>query len=300
MSKVLVIDDSEDSAKLLAYDLTDAGYEVELAFSGDEGITRAVNQSPDIILLDMRMPGLSGLETLQKLKQFPETEGIPVIMISANNADHNIVEALDYRANDYVTKPVVFPILAARMRTALRLRQANEALEIANVELKRLATTDALTHLYNRRHFFALSYAEFSKSLRHKRPLSFIMMDVDEFKSINDTYGHAAGDHALTMLAECCQEAIRESDIVGRIGGEEFAICCPDADLQGTYAVAERIRQLCESKTICFNEQEFTFTVSLGITTRGQLDEEFDLLLNRADQLLYQAKRSGRNRAIAC
>lgn len=300
MSKVLVVDDSEDSAKLLAFDLEDSGFDVVLAFSGDEGIALAATEKPDIILLDMRMPGLSGLETLKQLKTFPETHDIPVIMVSANTADNSIVEALDLGANDYITKPVVYPILAARMRAALRLKFANDQLELANVKLRQLATTDALTHLYNRRHFFSLAHAEFSKSVRHNRPLSFIILDVDKFKSINDTFGHAAGDKALCVLAECCQDAIRESDIVGRIGGEEFAICCPDSNLEGAHRIAERIRLYCESRSVNYCGQEFAFTVSLGITGRNMQDKGFDCLFNRADHLLYEAKRSGRNRTVAC
>jgi diguanylate cyclase (GGDEF)-like protein len=299
MPTALVVDDSEDNAKLLEYDLNDDGFGVLTALSGDECITTAATQRPDIILLDMRMPGLSGLETLEKLKTFPETNDIPVIIISASSADDNIIQALDLGANDYVNKPVVYPILAARMRTALRLKQATMELEIMNHELRRLATTDPLTRLSNRRHFFSLANAEFSKAQRHNRPLSIIMMDVDEFKMLNDTYGHAAGDKALDILADCCREAVRESDLVGRIGGEEFAICCPDADLQGASVIAERIRTTCERRVVSFGERTFTFTVSLGVTCRAKNDSNFDDMLNRADQLLYQAKGAGRNKAVA-
>ena len=300
MPTVLVVDDSEDNAKLLEYDLNDDGFDVLMALSGDECITTAATKRPDLILLDMRMPGLNGLETLDKLKGFPETADIPVIIISATSADDTIIKALDLGASDYVSKPVVYPILAARMRTALRVKQATRELEIVNQELRRLATTDPLTRLSNRRHFFSLAHAEFSKAQRHKRPLSIIMMDVDEFKQINDTYGHAAGDRALDILADCCREAVRESDVVGRIGGEEFAICCPDADLAGASAIAERIRATCEHRTIRYDQSQFNFTVSLGVTSRTAHDACFEDMLNRADQLLYQAKNKGRNRSIAC
>ena len=300
MPTVLVVDDSEDNARLLEYDLNDDGFDVLIALSGDECITTAATRRPDLILLDMRMPGLSGLETLEKLKDFAETADIPVIIISASNSDDNIIKALDLGASDYVNKPVVYPILAARMRTALRVKQATLELEVVNQELRRLATTDPLTRLANRRHFFSLAHAEFAKAQRHKRPLSIIMMDVDEFKQINDTHGHAAGDRALDILADCCREAVRESDLVGRIGGEEFAICCPDADLSGATAIAERIRVTCEKRTIHYGQLQFNFTVSLGVTTRNSEDDSFEDMLNRADQLLYQAKNKGRNRAIAC
>lgn len=300
MPTVLVVDDSEDNARLLEYDLSDDQFDVIIALSGDEGLATAVSRRPDIVLLDMRMPGLTGLETLEKLKNFPETEDIPVIMVSANNSDQSIIEALDLGANDYIQKPVIYPVLAARMRTALRLKYTTQKLAEANTALTRLATTDPLTQLCNRGHFFTLAHAEFAKAQRHKRNLSVIMLDVDEFKQINDTYGHAAGDRALDVLSECCREAVRESDLIGRIGGEEFAICCPDADLEGAHAIAERIRENCEAKTIRYEHIEFGFTVSLGITNKTPNDNIFEHMLSRADRLLYEAKNSGRNRSIAC
>lgn len=299
MPTVLVVDDSEDNAKLLQYDLKDDGFDVLIALSGDECITMAVTECPDVILLDMRMPDLSGLETLEKLKSFHETLDIPVIMVSANSADDSIIKALDVGANDYIHKPVIYPVLAARMRTALRLKQALYQLEQVNADLLRMATTDPLTKLSNRGHFFTLAHAEFSKAQRHKRALSIIMLDVDEFKRINDTFGHAAGDRALGVLSECCGEAVRESDIIGRIGGEEFAICCPDADLAGALAIAERIRLNCEGQIISFDSKSFSFTVSLGVTCRSPHDHDFEAMLNRADRLLYEAKNKGRNRSVA-
>lgn len=160
MPTVLVVDDSEDNARFLEYDLRDDGVDVAIALGGDECLMVAASTSPDLVLLDMRMPGLSGIETLEKLKTFPETRDIPVIMVSASSADESIITALDYGANDYVNKPAMYPVLAARVRTALRLKEANRALEQANRELTKLATTDSLTRLSNRRHFFALAHAE--------------------------------------------------------------------------------------------------------------------------------------------
>src|SRR5690554_722378 len=171
MPTVLVVDDSEDNAKLLGCHLANDGFDVLIALNGDECITTAVDAAPDTILLDMRMPGLSGLETLDKLKGFPETSDIPVIMVSANSADESIIKALDLGANDYIKKPVIYPILAARLRTALRLKYSAEKIAEANVQLTRIATTDPLTNLCNRGHFFTLAHAEFRKTNRHKRDL---------------------------------------------------------------------------------------------------------------------------------
>ncbi|WP_045860800.1 diguanylate cyclase [Teredinibacter purpureus] len=301
MTKVLVVDDVEDNIVLLTFELEDEGFEVVSASSGRECLELVPKTEPDIILLDIRMPGISGLETLEQLKANELTREIPVIMVSANTSDNSIVRALDLGAHDFVPKPIEYPVLSARMRSALRLVNARRALVKANEELERLATQDPLTDSYNRRHFFTLSEAEFSKSLRYGRPLSVLMIDVDLFKAINDTYGHAAGDHALRVLTDCCREATRESDILGRLGGEEFALTCPDADLEGAFALAERIRQNCEQQKISTEAGEaFSITLSIGVTTIAETDTRFDNTLQRADNLLYQAKALGRNRSVAC
>jgi len=301
MTKVLVVDDVEDNIVLLTFELEDEGFEVVAAHSGSECLTLVHEVEPDIILLDIRMPGISGLETLEQLKSHEATREIPVIIVSANTADNSIVRALDLGAHDFVSKPIEYPVLSARMRSALRLVTARRALMRANEELERLATQDPLTGCYNRRHFLTLSDAEFSKARRHHRPLSVLMIDVDLFKAINDTYGHAAGDLALTLITECCRQASRESDILGRLGGEEFAVTCCDADLDGAMNLAERIRQSCEEKEIPSKDGAlFTITLSIGVTMINEADENFFQILQRADNLLYQAKAQGRNRSVAC
>ncbi|SMF45589.1 response regulator receiver modulated diguanylate cyclase [Alteromonadaceae bacterium Bs31] len=300
MTKVLVVDDVEDNIVLLTFELEDEGFEVIAAHSGNECLQLVDEVEPDIILLDIRMPGISGLETLEQLKAREETREIPVIMVSANTADNSVVRALDLGAHDFVSKPIEYPVLSARMRSALRLVNARRALVRANQELERLATQDPLTGCYNRRHFFTLSEAEFSKARRHQRSIAVLMIDVDLFKAINDSYGHAAGDTALTVITECCRSATRESDVLGRLGGEEFALTCPDADLDGAFYLAERIRQNCESKEISAGGKLFCVTLSIGVTMISAEDEHFDQLLQRADSLLYQAKALGRNRSVAC
>jgi len=301
MTKVLVVDDVEDNIVLLTFELEDEGFDVIAAHNGNECLELVYEVEPDIILLDIRMPGISGLETLEQLKTNEDTREIPVIMVSANTADNSIVRALDLGAHDFVSKPIEYPVLSARMRSALRLVNARRALVSANNELERLATQDPLTDSYNRRHFFTLSEAEFSKSRRHQRSMAVLMIDVDLFKTINDTYGHAAGDVALHVLADCCRQATRESDILGRLGGEEFALCCPDADLEGALAMAERIRETCEEKKIPVNDDVyFSMTLSIGVTCISEEDQSFDRLLQRSDILLYQAKALGRNRSVAC
>jgi len=300
MTKVLVVDDVEDNIVLLTFELEDEGFDVIAAHSGQSCLERVENDNPDIILLDLRMPGISGLETLEQLKADERTRDIPVIMISASTSDNSVIRALDIGAHDFVSKPIEYPVLSARMRSALRLVNARRALIKANDELERLATEDPLTNTYNRRHYFSLSEIEYSKSRRHNRQLSVLMIDADLFKAINDTYGHAAGDQALRALTDCCRQASRKSDVLGRLGGEEFAITCPDADINGAFALAERIRQSCEEGVIQVNnDKTISFTVSIGVTMITDTDENFDQILQRADNMLYQAKSLGRNRTVA-
>lgn len=299
MTKVLVVDDVEDNIVLLSFELEDDGFDVESASNGQTCLEKAISCSPDIILLDIRMPGIDGIETLQRLKNSEKTKHIPVIMVSANDADQSIVKALDLGAHDFVSKPIEYSVLSARMRSALRLIQAKKDLEKANKELERFATQDSLTDVYNRRHFYNLSEMEFAKAVRHKRKLSVLMIDVDMFKTVNDTYGHAAGDAALRVLAECCREVTRSSDVIGRLGGEEFALTCPDSDLEGAFSLAERIRENCQNKVITLDDLSFGITLSIGVTELQQEDMSLEQLLQRADNLLYQAKEMGRNCSVA-
>lgn len=298
MENVLVVDDVQDNITLLTFELEDDNFAVYEAHNGQECLDAAVqNPQPDIILLDIHMPGMSGIETLKKLKENPRTQDIPVIMVSANTSESSVVEAIDLGANDFVSKPIEYPVLAARMRSALRLADALKQLEKANEELNMLATTDPLTGIYNRRHFFTLVNSEIAKMSRHDRNVSIMMIDLDNFKRINDEYGHAAGDLALREMTMCFQEATRTYDILGRLGGEEFAICSPYADLEGATIMAERIRESCAAKQLQYEGRDFHVTVSIGITELAQ-DEGFSSALNRADKYLYEAKHSGRNKVV--
>lgn len=298
MTQILVVDDIQENITLLSFELEDDGFDVVAAKSGQECLDIVSQNKPNLILLDIRMPGISGIETLERLKANEDTQDIPVIMVSANNSDENIVNALDLGAHDFVSKPIEYPILAARIRSALRLSQALIDIEFANTELERIATTDSLTECYNRRHFFSVAEKEAAKGKRFSRAISVLMIDIDHFKSINDTHGHASGDIALREFARACQLLCRGSDIISRLGGEEFAICCPDTDIHAAGIVAERVRKTCEELDVELEEQSISFTVSIGVTQLRD-DDDFDKALNRADALLYKAKRAGRNRVVS-
>ena len=296
MAKVLVVDDIAESRLLLRFDLTDDEHEVIEADNGHACIAMSESERPDLILLDIMMPGIGGLTTIQRLKSNPATQMIPVIMVSANNTKELIVAALDIGAHDYVSKPVIYPVLAARIRSALRLKQAQDELSIANSALQQLASTDTLTGLFNRRHFMNLVTAELSKSKRYQRQLSMIMIDADYFKQLNDNFGHATGDQALIQLAKTCSGLCRKADIIGRIGGEEFLICCPETDLAGARDLAERIRAFVEVyDKDCPVQSKRQFTVSIGVS-QYHVDDSIETLMAKVDKQLYRAKDCGRNR----
>ncbi|MDN3638835.1 diguanylate cyclase [Simiduia curdlanivorans] len=299
MAKIFIVDDVEDNIKLLWYNLEDDGHEVMSASSGQECLDKVLAFNPDVILLDMMMPGMSGSETLAQLKKIETIENTPVIMVSANDGDDSVIETLDLGAHDFISKPFIYPVLEARVRSAVRLKQSQDELAAANQTLATIASTDSLTECFNRRHFFELCNVEFSKAKRHLRPLSVIMLDADKFKAINDNYGHAMGDEALKVIAEVCKACIRESDILARLGGEEFAICCPESTCDGATRIAERIRLAVEKRTISLNGKSTQFTLSLGVTEFTGAETQFDQLVNRADRLLYQAKEQGRNCVIS-
>ena len=299
MAKVLVVDDAEDNIELLRFDLEDDGFEVISANSGLKCLELIPDHWPDIVLLDIQMPGIDGQETLKRIKQNTLTADVPVIMVSAQTTHESVIHSLDMGAHDFVHKPIEYPILAARMRSALHLVEAQQKLERANKKLEQLATRDSLTGINNRRNFFKLADAEFSKVKRYERPMSIMMLDGDEFKLINDKYGHAAGDEALLNIVRAIISESRESDVYGRIGGEEFAICCPDTDAKGAAVLAERIRVNCENHKIPSPKGDFVCTVSIGIAPVSPTDADVQLALGKADHMLYEAKRNGRNQVAS-
>lgn len=293
MATILIVDDIADNRQLLRFDLEDDQHKVIEAADGYACLEQVETNSPDLILLDMMMPGLSGMEVLERLKAAPSSQNIPVIMVSADDTDDLIISTLDIGAHDYVSKPVIYPVLAARIRSALRLKEAQQELFQANATLQQLASTDTLTGLYNRRHFINLAAAEISRARRHNRSVSLMMIDADHFKDINDNHGHAVGDQALVHIANTCKRLCRESDIIGRFGGEEFLICCPDTDVSGCCELAERIKQTMPKRDEASSSLP-VFTVSIGVCQYlhgNTLDE----CIARADAQLYRAKKSGRN-----
>ena len=291
MARILTVDDVPTNLQILNVHLTDEQYEVVECHSGEAALNELAQdpESIDLILLDVIMPVMSGLEVLAQLKRNPLTEHIPVILITSNGEDQNVAEGLDMGAFDYIIKPYSQVVLLARVRAALREKERLDLLE-------KWATTDPLTELMNRRHFFELADRELAQSHRSGRPLSFIMLDIDFFKQVNDTHGHLVGDQVLIELAVLLKDQLRRVDFCGRYGGEEFVLCLPDTPAEGALEVAERIRSQVEQLAIDTPNGPLNFTISLGIAQNNN-DKSVEEILKRADDALYQAKEAGRNQA---
>jgi diguanylate cyclase (GGDEF)-like protein len=252
------------------------------------------------------MPQMNGLEVCEKIKTEPDFAEIPIIFLTASNEQEHLLQAFEKGAVDYITKPFEGLELLARVRTHLELKSAREELKKLLhqqkdliQELERLAHTDSLTEVWNRRYLFALVEQEFNRSRRYHRPFSVIMIDIDYFKKINDTYGHTIGDEVLIITAQTVLNCLRTVDFFGRIGGEEFLGFLPETDIDAAVIVAERIRENVETTGILAQEQQILITVSIGVAAHKLGDETVNVVIQRADKALYQAKNLGRNQVVA-
>jgi len=291
--KILAVDDAKDTLMLLEFDLMEQGYQVITAESAELALDMLENESVDLILLDMYMPGMTGLTMLKKLKAHSAFYRIPVIMLSSSDDEDQIVAALEFGADDYVTKPYIAKVLLARMKTSLRLLEKT-------LELEALAKTDFLTGLNNRGCLVELATKAVSQAKRTNLPLVMVMLDIDFFKLVNDDFGHDAGDKVLIDFASILLDCYRDYDISGRVGGEEFVVCMPNTTTDNAVIACERFRKAIEEHKFVISEdgKVINVSVSLGLSTGQGKDIEFESLLHQADMGLYQAKENGRNQVM--
>jgi diguanylate cyclase (GGDEF)-like protein len=289
---VLIVDDEKQNRTLLTELLQD-DYQIILAKNGVQALERALNHSPDLILLDILMPEMDGFAVIRALKKNDSTRNIPVIFISALDSASDEELGLELGAVDYIAKPFHPPIVRVRVRNHLQSVHQRRLLE-------HLALIDSLTEIPNRRRFAEVYEREWRRCMRNSASLSLIVADADHFKIYNDTYGHAAGDLVLKRVAQAIQSTLkRPADFVARYGGEEFVIILPESEAAGAQEVAEKIRADVENQKIPYPESPSApcLTVSLGGATQIPNKAEVDSdLFCRADSFLYEAKRSGRNR----
>ena len=295
VQKVLIVDDSATNRQMLG-DLLQADYAVLLAKNGEEGVDLAQAHRPDVILLDVMMPGVDGHEVLRRLKEDERTSSLCVVFITGQDSPEEEERGLVEGASDYVTKPLHPMVVKARVALHMQVVRQRRMLET-------LANIDGLTELPNRRQFDAVFAAEWARSTRTGRPLSVAIIDVDFFKRYNDHYGHAMGDHALQLVARSLRKRIqRPADLVARYGGEEFVVIMPDTPPDGALELAERLRLGIEGLGIPHKRSSaaICITVSIGIaSTLTEVTPTAEALLERADGRLYRAKKAGRNRVMA-
>ena len=305
-SCILVVDDHEDNIEVLKVRLESWGYRTLSAYNGMDALKIVETTPPDLILLDVMMPEMDGNEVARRIKGNKVLPFIPIIMQTALDSTDSKVEGLEAGADDYITKPIDFAELKARLRSMLRIKGLQEALEErekelleVNQRLTYMSQTDGLTGLDNRRHLNERIDEMFSHAKRLNEPFSLVMCDLDKFKSVNDTYGHQAGDEVLKQLAAILKDEAREIDRVGRYGGEEFMLLLPGTVLDAAVTFAERVRKRIEGHTFTFPDGTLTRTSSFGVAGWPHPKiEQADDLVRKADDALYVAKETGRNKVV--
>lgn len=284
---VLIIDDTVTNIGILTLCLNEQ-YDILSASNGEQGIKLAQQtDNLDLILLDIEMPGLNGYQVCERLQADPNTAAIPIIFVTGKLDVKDEEKGLGMGAMDYITKPIHPPIVIARARTQVTLKQQKEKLE-------KMALHDQLTDLYNRHFLLDAATKKVSEAVRHQYSLSVLMLDIDFFKSINDEHGHAAGDTVLKAVAKLLKNEYRNEDIAARFGGEEFVVLLSHCDQTKAAMKANQLREKIEA----MKPIGLKVTVSIGISELNNNETSFVDLLDKADQALYQAKESGRNKVV--
>ena len=305
-ARILIVDDHEDNVELLRARLEAWGYATECAVDGEEALAKIEKSPPDLVLLDVMMPKIDGIEVARRVKGNESLPFIPIIMQTALDATENKVEGLNAGADDYITKPIDFAELKARMTSMLRIKRLQEQLEErerqlmeVNERLRHMSQTDALTGLDNRRHLEDRLREMFEHAKRLNEPFACVMCDLDRSKSVNDTYGHQAGDVVLRDFAQILRKEVREIDRAGRYGGEEFMLLLPGTVLDSAVVFADRVRKHVESHTFTFDGTSIQRTASFGVSAWPHPRvADCEGLMKAADDALYVAKETGRNRVV--
>ena len=294
--RILLVDDDADNLRFVQRLLEAEGYEVKTANSGQKGLDALDKYRPDLVLLDMNMPGMNGIETIDLLKRKENTAA--VVFVTANNKTHDVVEGLDAGALDYIVKPFSGLEFLARVRAQLRVKSLQDELRAANKKLQGLVEIDDLTGLYNMRSIYEKLDQEIERACRHCQGLAAIMLDMDNFKSVNDNHDHLFGSHVLTEMGFLIKQNIRNHDFAARYGGDEFLICLTQITSPGAREFCERLRKIIELHLFKNQDDEIKLTASMGcaVIIDGKSLMDGRSLVRHADHGLYQSKEGGRNR----
>jgi diguanylate cyclase (GGDEF)-like protein len=289
-SNILVVDDNPDKLSLIEAALSLAGYHVTTATDGVEALAAIESYQPDLVITDVMMPRMNGYELAQRIRANPVTKFIPVIMqTAAGRRSEDLRRASEVGALGYITDPTDLDLLLARTRTLLEFKAYLDVCEEA-------AFTDHLTGLANRRRFERQLEREVGRMARFGHPFSLLMLDIDSFKNLNDSYGHDAGDEAIRRISRVLREGTRGIDLAARIGGEEFAVILVETSKEGALEVAERLRAAIKALEIPMAGH---ITGSFGVAECPSDAQTSAGIVKAADVALYEAKRNGRDRVVA-
>lgn len=290
---LLVIDDDPNAHDLTDYYLSGVVSKTQHAYSGHEGIGLAEASSPDVILLDIEMPEMDGFQVCMQLKDRDATRDIPILFLTKDNESCHIARALDYGGSDYVTKPFVPVELQARVRSALRVKRASDV-------LREQALFDPLTNLANRRAFDEGLRASIADYSRNGTPFGLLILDLDHFKAVNDTYGHGVGDEVLRQVGKAIRQTSRPYDLAARYGGEEFGLVLNQTQPAEARAIGHRLLEAIRQLSVAVADKELRITASAGLSCTCILGSEADAshILEQADAALYEAKQQGRDRMV--
>ena len=301
-ARLLIIDDNEEQVERLTAALADEKYTIDHELDPEVAMARARAGSYDLLIVNLSIEAMDPLRLCSSIRSFEETRLTPILAVVRQGDTRKLVRALDIGVNDYLTRPVDKNELTARAATQLRRKRYVDQLRSSFQTSLEMAVTDSLTGLYNRRYLASHLSAMFDRAFWTGRPLSVMILDIDFFKQVNDTYGHDVGDKVLQDFAERISGTVRGIDLACRYGGEEFLIAMPDTDLAFASVVAERLRQEIASQKFVLNggRDELAVTVSVGLasTETGPEDDNAQKLIKRTDEALYEAKTAGRNRVI--
>ncbi|TRU37825.1 MAG: diguanylate cyclase [Microcystis aeruginosa Ma_MB_F_20061100_S20] len=293
---VLVVDDVGKNLQLAVKILDSAGYITTYANGFKQAIERVETTNPDLILLDLIMPDMEVIEFCRRLKSDTLYAHIPIIFVTDSKEKEDIVNAFNSGAVDYINKPFYSWELLARVKIHLELKKTQEELKNINSQLEKLVITDSLTGVNNRREILDLGEKELQRCRRYHRYFSVLVIDIDHFKHINDTFGHLPGDKTLITVAGAIKNCLRQVDSFGRFGGEEFVAILPETNLEDAATTAQRICQVINKLNIEIDRQKVQVTASIGVATFSPEDNNLEAVIERADHAMFAAKNQGRNR----
>ncbi len=298
MRRVLVVDDDKENLTLLSETLAAENVNVQTAGDGDGALHRVRAWKPHVILLDVNMPGISGLDLIPKIRQITAEDYSSIILVSSNMTLEDVLKGFSAGADDYLTKPFRAQDLLARVRTMLKVKELQDSIRRANHRIEELSSTDELTGLMNMRAAYRRGEEEIVRCKRFRKPTSALIVNLDQFSDVNQTTGFIAGNKVLQEVALRVRQCVRSLDLVARVGADEFFVLLSETDLSSAEFVAERIRDSIQSTPFKSEKQSLKVTASVGVAgvTPDQAEVRMAELFHHASEALKSAKANGANR----